>query len=322
MYIKRLNKEFTILENNLIAHKGIYGKNILGRTIEPNSFKACKLAIDNNISFECDVRNTKDNVPVLAHDNYITTRDGKEVKISKYTYGELLRLTNNKITTLEEVLRYNNGKVGVIIDAKEAHFFYSKYRRNLFEVVNKYIQKGEIMLQSFNPFFMLSVRKHAKNIMTGQLICRAGTILDSFKAPKTIAYAYERIISLICFIARTDVIDMENHEENRWHIRTKFFISKKTSDKVANKFDELLERINDDLYKGRLKLRKFLDKVQLKLVKATRELTKKPVFAFTIEDESEMENMENQFIVNYIVDYSKLGVEKYIAKIKKGKPKE
>ena len=39
MVIKRLKKDFTILDNKLIAHKGIYGYSYkLKKKIEPNSF--------------------------------------------------------------------------------------------------------------------------------------------------------------------------------------------------------------------------------------------------------------------------------------------
>lgn len=44
MVIKRLKKDFTILDNKLIAHKGIYGySNKLKKKIEPNSFYHAKL---------------------------------------------------------------------------------------------------------------------------------------------------------------------------------------------------------------------------------------------------------------------------------------
>ena len=70
MIVKRLNKDFSLLDDTLIAHKGIYGySNKLKMKVEPNTYESCKIAIDNNIPFECDIRNTLDNVPVLAHDN-------------------------------------------------------------------------------------------------------------------------------------------------------------------------------------------------------------------------------------------------------------
>ena len=207
--------------------------------------------------------------------------------------------------------------MGIIVDAKEAHIFYSKYRDNLANLLNDFASKGEILLQSFNPFFMLSIRKHIKGVLTGQLICRGKTILESFRTPKRLAYIYEMLISFICFIARTDVINMENHSDTRWQIRTRFFISKKENLKVNKKRDKLLEKIDNTIYKGIKRFNQFTDKVQLQLVKFAHELTKKPVLAFTITHEDEFDIMENLYIVNYIADFSKLGVEEYIAKIKR-----
>lgn len=94
MQVKRLNRNFTLLDGNIpIAHKGIYGYTKDNKKyIKPNTFLSCKIAIDNNIPFECDIRNTLDNIPVLAHENIINIK-GRNIKISKHTYSELIRCT-------------------------------------------------------------------------------------------------------------------------------------------------------------------------------------------------------------------------------------
>lgn len=313
MYIKRLSKNFSLLDNMLVAHKGIYGTQIFRDDIAPNTFESCKMAIDNGIPFECDVRNTKDNCAVLAHDNYVEY-EGSKIKINKYTYQDLVdMLGDDAPTRLEDVLKYNNGKVPIIVDAKEAHIFYSKYRDNIAIALNYYARKGEILLQSFNPFFMLSMREHLEGVLTGQLICRGKTLLDSFRAPKSVAYLYERIISLVCFIARTDVIVMENHTDEKWHKRARLFISEKESKRVMT----AKEKLQENLAKSRRFFSSLADKIQLKLVKFAHDLTNKPVMAFTIHDESEFNSMENLYIRTYIVDYSEKGTKEYISKIKK-----
>ena len=109
---------------------------------------------------------------------------------------------------------------------------------------------------------------------------------------------------------------MENHSDTKWQKRTRFFISKTTNNRVKNERKMLLEKLDNTIYKGRKRINKFADKVQLKLVKFAHELTKKPVLAFTIEKDEDFGRMENLFIVNYIVDFSSLGVEEYVNKIK------
>ena len=79
---------------------------------------------------------------------------------------------------------------------------------------------------------------------------------------------------------------------------------------------KLLEEVDKSLSKEKRKFNNFLDKAQLKLVKIANELTKKPVLAFTVEKDDDYNKMENLYIVSYIVDFSKDGVEEYIKKIK------
>lgn len=306
-----MHKRFKILTTYyLIAHGGIYGKTTnadgVERLVNPNSFEACKLAIDNDIPFECDIRQTKDDIPILAHDNDFRYK-GKEYKISKLTYEELkIVLGDNVSCTLEQVLEYNNGRVPVLVDAKESKFIiYSKYRKNLSELLNKYAQVGEIALQSFNPVFMLVMREYLINVLTIQLVCRAQTLLGAFNAPKTLAKSYEKIISLICVIARTDAINMECHEDIGWRFKTRFFHDTLYCEKI----EELVTEINNKT-----------DKLQYKLVRLVSNLTKKPVLSWTIKSEEEFFIMESKgkksLIQNWVVDFSEQGVDFYIEKIK------
>lgn len=321
MIVKRLNKDFCLLDNSLIVHKGIYGYSYkLKRYVKPNSFDACKLAIDNNIDFECDIRNTFDNIPVVIHDSFVRNINGKKIKISKFSYSELSKiLKENTPPKLEDILEYNNGKVGVIVDAKEAHIFYSKYRENLSRLLNKYSLKGEIILESFNPFFMLSLRKHIKNVVTCQLICRGKTILEAFRTPRSIAYIYERIISVICFISKADVIGLENHANIKWQRRNRYFLSQKTNNKIELKRKKIANKLENSIYRGIGNIIKIMDKIQLKIIKFAYELTKKPILAFTIKRESEYNLMESLYIISYIVDFSSKGTEEYINMINKRK---
>ncbi len=202
---------------------------------------------------------------------------------------------------LEDVLAYNNGKVAVVIDAKEAHIFYSKYRNNLCNILNGYAKVGEIMLQSFNPILMLNIKSRLKGVLTGQLICRGKTIMETFRTRKTIAYSYERIVSLICFISATDVINMENHSDAKWRMR----VGKHFNNLNLCSFSNTKNIIS-----------RIVDKIQRKIVKTASYLAKKPVLVYTIADKDELEQMKEIDISNYIADYSYKGIEGYIRNIK------
>lgn len=312
MYVKRVDKDFKILDvYHIIAHGGIYGnftnRNGSNRFIESNTYISCKLAIDNNIPFECDIRQTKDDIPIITHDNVFDV-EGKEYKFSRMNYSEIKELLGKKAPcTLKKVLEYNNGRVPVLIDAKESKFIvYSKYRRNLCDLLNEYAQIGEIALQSFNPVFMLVMREYLVGVLTIQLICRAQTLLSVFDSPKLLARSYEKIISVICVIARTDAINMENHEDIGWRFKTRFFHDSLYCEKI----EEFVSEINEKI-----------DKFQYKAVRVVSNLTRKPVLSWTIRSEEEFFIMETKgkksLIQNWVVDFSAEGVERYIEKMKK-----
>ena len=311
MYIERHGKEFTILDNNNpISHGGIYGYyRKKGREVKQNTLEAILLSVVNGIPVEFDIRKTKDDIAIISHDDEILLSNGLKIKISKTSYTDILRIAQNEApATLEEVLRVVDGRVPVLVDAKEVNFFlYSKYRKNLTLLLNQYAQKGEIALQSFNPAFMLVMRKHLKGVLTLQLICRAQTVLSVFKAPKRAAAIYEKLVSFICFIARTDAINMENHSDKKWKRVTRAF----HSDEFSVKVEELLDSLN-----------KKSDKIQYFLVKMVHNLTKKPVLAFTVTEEEEFWAIKGNIISNFIVDFSHLGVEEYIRKMKEIKKRK
>lgn len=305
MYIDRLKKNFLILDNNnFISHEGIYGYSTsLGREVRPNTVESIRIAVENDISFECDIRGTKDNIPVLSHDDDIVLSDGRSFKISKMNYADILSFAGSEAPELlEEALEINSGRVPCLIDAKEAKFFlYSEYRKNLSKMLNYYAKMGEVALQSFNPIFMLVMRGHLRGVLTLQLVCRAQTVLSVFKAPKSAAAIYEKMASFVCFIARTDAINMENHDDKSWKFSTRAFHS--------SEFYDTVEEVMNTLNKGS-------DKIQYLLVKMVKELTRKPVLAFTVTKEDDFNAIEKNLISNYIADFSHLGVEGYIKKIK------
>lgn len=305
MYVERLERDFRILDRkNPISHGGIYGySEFFEREVKQNTVEAIRLSVQNGIPFECDIRGTKDNIPVLSHDDDILLSDGKKIKISKMKYSEICKVAGSEAPErLEEALEVNSGRVPCVIDAKEAKFFlYSSYRKNLAELLNRYARIGEIALQSFNPAFMLVMRGHLSGVLTMQLVCRAQTVLDVFKAPKRAANIYEKMVSFVCFIARTDAINMENHSDKKWKFSTRVFHS--------NEFYNAVEEVMDTLNRG-------TDRIQYFLVKMVSELTKKPVLAFTVRDDEDFNAIEGNLISNYIVDFSHLGVEAYVDKIK------
>ena len=92
-----------------------------------NSLAAVREAIKQGIDIaEIDVRETKDHILVIMHDEKITRITGKPGKVTDYTYQELQQFpllykgqpTTEKIPTFEELLQLTKGKIIVDVDFK------------------------------------------------------------------------------------------------------------------------------------------------------------------------------------------------------------
>lgn len=113
-----------------IAHRGLYGDNI-----KENTIKAFDNAFNNGYEgIEFDVRLTKDKIPVILHDSFLSRVFGVKGLLRNYTYQELL---DNKIEIpkFEDVISRYNNKV-MIIELKEKIDItkYIKDMRNLYYI--------------------------------------------------------------------------------------------------------------------------------------------------------------------------------------------
>ena len=93
----------------IIAHRG------LSKYYPENTLIAYKKAYEKGIKYvECDISFTKDDIPVLLHDNKVDRTSNKKGKINKYSLEELKKLDfgswlnisfkDERIPTLEEFL--------------------------------------------------------------------------------------------------------------------------------------------------------------------------------------------------------------------------
>lgn len=235
MYIERLKRNCSLLDLP-IAHKGVFDS----LTSSGNTLEAIKLSIEKNIPFEIDIVQTKDDIPIVFHDFYISV-NGEDVAISQLTLSEIKNHKN--VTTLEECIKLNNGKVPMVLDFKESTLFkLTKYRKNIISLLENY--KAEYALQSFNPFFVLIMGRKLPNALRGQLVCRGKTVIDTFtmKNPESVARLYERLMSTICYIARSDYIGLEVSKSKRWNNKIEWFLND-TTDDVQNAVVEIASKV-------------------------------------------------------------------------------
>lgn len=101
----------------IVGHRGAKG-------LEPeNTIRSIKRAIALGVdAVEVDVRLTKDNIPVIMHDETLDRTTNGKGRVRDYTLKELKKFNagdNEKIPTLEEVVKEVAGKVVLFIEIKE-----------------------------------------------------------------------------------------------------------------------------------------------------------------------------------------------------------
>ena len=154
------------LKNSLIAHRGCHND-----SLPENSMGAFRKAISNNLIIELDVHLLKDNTVVVFHDDNLKRMTNIDKDLKNLTYNDIKNInlldTNYKIPLLIDVLNLVNGKVPLIIELK----YDRKYGLLESEVINLLKDyNGLYAIKSFNPLSLYYFKKHAPNIIRGQLI--------------------------------------------------------------------------------------------------------------------------------------------------------
>ena len=151
---------------HMYAHRGLHNVN----PYPENSFAAIKRAADLGYGIEFDVHLTKDNIPVIFHDDTLNRICGVDGNLKDYTFDELqgFRLldTDEKIPMLKDVLDMVDGRVPLIIEYKV-----EKNAALLCSICDEILAdyKGTYCIESFHPLAVRWYRKHRPGIVRGQL---------------------------------------------------------------------------------------------------------------------------------------------------------
>lgn len=152
-----------------IAHRGLWGENVI-----ENSLTAYLKAVDNGYPIEIDLYLTTDGEVVCFHDSSLIRMTGEDALITDKSLKELKSLSlldalgnpsQEKIPSLKEVLQAVDGKVPLLLEIK------NQKNKNVVEKVLKVLKdyKGEYALQSFNPLYLIKIKKLAPNVLRGIL---------------------------------------------------------------------------------------------------------------------------------------------------------
>lgn len=159
--------ERSVFMNVHYAHRGLFDND---SDSPENSMRAFQKAVEAGYGIEFDVQLSKDNIPVVFHDDSLKRMCGVEGKVWEYALQELqqLRLANSDqtISTLEQVLSLIAGKVPLIIEYKM-----DRVDTKVCELGNAILEKydGVYCIESFHPFAVRWYREHRPDVMRGQL---------------------------------------------------------------------------------------------------------------------------------------------------------
>lgn len=158
-----------VLEYNraMFAHRGYHNQE---KYIPENSMAAFRAAVDHGYGIELDVHITRDGKLAVFHDDTLERMCQRPGKVENYTFAELQKFhllnTTEKIPEFKQVLSYVNGRVPLLIELKIPGRDLSVCRAS-YEALKQY--PGRYMIQSFNTMGLYWYRKHAPEILRGQL---------------------------------------------------------------------------------------------------------------------------------------------------------
>ena len=152
------------LDGWLYAHRGLHDGN---RKVIENSMEAFRLAVEKGYGMELDVQLTRDGRLVVHHDGSLKRVTGVDRQVHEVDYADLPLLPDgSRIPLFTEVLEMVNGRAPIIVEVKH-NGGPAKNAAAAWEILKNY--KGPYCVESFNPAAMQYFRKHAPQVVRGQL---------------------------------------------------------------------------------------------------------------------------------------------------------
>ena len=149
------------------AHRGLHSED---KSVPENSLEAFRLAASVGYGVELDVQLSKDGQVVVFHDDTLDRVCGVHAKLEDLSYDELklLRLcgTSHRIPLLTEVLGVIRGKGPLIVELKNGSRN-KELCEKTYAILSEY--EGQVCIESFNPMIVRWFRRHAKDLVRGQL---------------------------------------------------------------------------------------------------------------------------------------------------------
>lgn len=149
------------------AHRGLHSRD---KSVPENSLEAFRRAAAAGYGIELDVQLSRDGEVVVFHDDTLDRVCGVSGKVADRTLSELQQLrlcgTEQTIPLFSQVLSVIRGRGPLIVELKNG-----RRNRELCEKTLALLEnyRGDVCIESFNPFIVGWFRRHAGEILRGQL---------------------------------------------------------------------------------------------------------------------------------------------------------
>lgn len=186
------------------AHRGLHDA-----ARPENSMSAFRAALDAGYGVELDVHLLKDGGLAVIHDELLKRTTGADGNVEDLTTAQLreyrLEGTGETIPTLQQVLALFDGKAPLIIELKPVGNNYGALCRTVCDALADY--KGPYCMESFDPRCVYWLKKHAPQVIRGQLtenflvakkspvpwvirFCLTGQLFNFMTRPDFVAYKF------------------------------------------------------------------------------------------------------------------------------------
>ena len=149
------------------AHRGLHTRD---KTVPENSLEAFHLAVQAGYGMELDVQLSRDGQVVVFHDDTLNRVCGVDARVDALSWAELSQLqlcgTEHGIPLFSDVLAAVRGREPLIVELKNGPRNRELCRKTL-ALLESY--RGEVCVESFNPFIVAWFRLHARDLLRGQL---------------------------------------------------------------------------------------------------------------------------------------------------------
>ena len=183
------------------AHRGLHRAD---KSVPENSLEAFRLAGEAGYGVELDVQLSKDGQVVVFHDDTLDRVCSVHGRVDAFSFEELQRMrlcgTDQHIPLFSQVLEVFGGRGPLLVELKTGPRNKELCEKTL-ALLEAY--RGEVCIESFDPRIVAWFRRHAPQLLRGQL---AAPVEEYTKDGRSKVQAFILSRCLLNFLARPQFI--------------------------------------------------------------------------------------------------------------------